>query len=70
MKMTLALLATLTGMSVAASRKQRTAVIKQAYYSNLFAFTSDVSRKVFETRIELVRCEIFRYISSEYALGD
>jgi hypothetical protein len=59
MKLTLALLlCNLVGMRVAEEsnkKKDRMSIIKEAYYSNLFQFTLDLSRKVFETRIELVR---------------
>ena len=53
----IALLANLAAMSLAASIKPEK--LKQVYYSNLYEFTSDVSRKVFETKIELVRFPIF-----------
>ena len=55
----IALLTNLAAMSLAASIKQRRLIIKEAYYSNLYEFTSDVSRKVLETKIELVRFQIF-----------
>ncbi|CAB3983817.1 Hypothetical predicted protein [Paramuricea clavata] len=56
MNLTLVLLFILTGTILAkqsSKRKQRMAVIRQAYYSNLFRFTYDLSRKVLETKNKL-----------------